>query len=48
MDTLFARSGVSPSTFWRWETERSNPGLLTLEKLRQALEAAEAERQAAA
>jgi len=44
MDTLFSRAGVAPTTFWRWETRRNAMRPLTLQKIKQALEAIEAER----
>lgn len=43
MDALFERANVKASTFWRWEKGKNEIRPLTLEKLRQALEAAEAE-----
>ncbi len=44
MDTLFAKAGISPSTFWRWEKGKSDIRPLAREKIRQALEAIERER----
>lgn len=46
MSHLFTRARIHASTFWRWERTGSTPTLLTLEKLRQTLEAIEAERRA--
>ena len=45
MDQLFVKAQMSPATFWRWE--RGKPVRpLSLEKLRQALEAIEGEKAA--
>jgi transcriptional regulator with XRE-family HTH domain len=44
MDALFARAGIPASTFWRWERGDHEPRPLTVEKLRQALEAIEGEK----
>jgi transcriptional regulator with XRE-family HTH domain len=46
MDALFARAGIPASTFWRWERGDHEPRPLTVEKLRQALEAIEGEKAA--
>lgn len=44
MATLLERADVKGSTFWRWEKGHSKIRPLTLEKLRQTLEAIEEER----
>jgi transcriptional regulator with XRE-family HTH domain len=46
MDALFARAEIPASTFWRWERGDHQPRPLTLEKIRQALEAIEGEKAA--
>jgi len=44
MDKLFARSGISPQTFRSWEKGIRQVTPLTMERLKQALEAIEQEK----
>lgn len=45
MNQLMKRAGVPNSTFWRWDTGKINaPHPITLARIMEALEAAEAER----